>query len=189
MGDPFYVVADKTTSKGKRTFQYVCFGKQIETYINHKYLLAAFMMIKDSCDSYACDIKFINGDKFEYEVKKAFGQKWKDHVQDVSKEYEEYAVEELEPNTNFASVIRLYEAISKIREAQRDKTLSEEHQKTLQIKYGLLKYIADGVEPKKYPFRRDLQTTCYNCKNAVIGVSYFGEDKYCKVEECDYQPK
>jgi hypothetical protein len=144
MGDTFYIVADETTIRGKRTFRYVQFGKQTELYINHKDLLAAFILIKDSCDSYACDIMFLNDDHFEDEIKKAFGQKWKDHVQDVSKEYEEYAVEELEPDSDWAMIRRLYEALPAEYKATQETGVSEQVMNQRRSRYQLLKFIIDG---------------------------------------------
>ncbi len=188
MGELFYVVADETTSKGKRTFRYVCFGKQTELYINHKDLLVAFMLIKDSCDSFACDIKFIDGtDSFEREILVAFGKKAKDHVKNVSKEYLEYATEELELDSNWAIVKRTFESIAEIAEALKDPTLDEQHRQILQAKYGLVKHLIDGP-PVKYPFKRE-KDRCNNCRKAEIGVSYLGEESYCKVRQCAYEPR
>ena len=93
MGDLYYIVGDLSDK-----WEYVCYGKQSETYSNHKDLLAAFMFL-EKCIEFYYPVRLIkSGASLEYHAMKHFKASvadWPNFVKDVSDEYLEYVEEEL----------------------------------------------------------------------------------------------
>ena len=82
MGDLYYIIMDN----GKK-WKYVCYGKQLEVWHNHKELLAAFNLI-EWCHESGSVLGLVKGsDSLEYFAKKRFGDEWFKFLEDVSQDY------------------------------------------------------------------------------------------------------
>jgi len=93
MGDLYYVVRETGS-----IWEYVCYGKQRELYANYKELLATFMFLESSLESYYPVRLIKSGATLEYHAMREFNSTvdgWTKHVKDVSEEWLEYAEEEI----------------------------------------------------------------------------------------------